>query len=671
MDRQSKTLVPVTLVLIIFAANAIFADGPQIMSERLDKLSLAQLEFKAREINSRLRSLAPFSLRSGIGVIGYRSNWRGPRERQEWVELTLDREYPIDEIVLVPALSRDTIKGYRSDGFPEALKVVVGTDADRTGVVVAEYVSAEKIQPRIGPLIIPLRETSASWVRIEATRLSTRAFDGEYVFQLSEIMLFSGMTNIALRQTTEASSNSVDHMGVWDKRFLVDGHTPYLMDSSQESQSLAYVSRFGERPNLFLDLEKQYPITRIHLHAVDQDDTVPQAYAGDLGIPDRLKIEGAADEDFSDAKILLDYQRENINDLGPIMMWNVPETSCRFVRVIATEPNESGEESKARKQRGDIRIGFAEIELYSDALNVALGKRAFVDYQLNQGDRSPLALTDGKNMFGKILPIRTWLNELADRHDLEQTLPLINAELNDRYSRQTYYLAWVSWLAAFLAIGIGATFLIDRFLRMRQLAQLRIRFAADLHDELGADLHVIGLLSDLATAAVDSPDKLESMHQRIRTMTQRSSDAVRYCTNMLEAKGLYGDLKEDMQRSTERIMADFEGELTLRDDDEILKQLKPRTRADLFLFYKESLVNISRHSNASRFEARLETHSDQICLKVCDDGSGLADAQIYEVPSSLIRRAKLLGASVTAQQPETGGTCITLKMKTRKWGFRK
>ncbi|WP_146582477.1 sensor histidine kinase [Neorhodopirellula pilleata] len=154
-------------------------------------------------------------------------------------------------------------------------------------------------------------------------------------------------------------------------------------------------------------------------------------------------------------------------------------------------------------------------------------------------------------------------------------------------------------------------------------------------------------------------------------MTQRSSDAVRYCTNMLEAKELYGDLLEDMQRSTERIMADFEGGFSFQDDDEVLSSLKPRTRADLFLFYKESLVNISRHSNATHFDAKLIAHRDEICLTVSDDGSGLAEAQTNEVPSSLARRAKLLGASVTAHQPESGGTCINLKMKTRRWGFRK
>ncbi|MDA8564341.1 histidine kinase [Mariniblastus sp.] len=666
-----KPLTTLVLAATFVLAGDVRAAYNQRTSSQLDQLSLPQLEQKLAQIDEQLRSLSPYSLRSGIGVIGYRSDWRGTADRQEWIEIQLDREFPIDEIVLVPTLSRDTLNDYRSDGFPNAIRVLAGTDDDRTGVVVAEYDVSENIQPRRGPLKVQLMSpTKATWVRIEATRLSTRAFDGKHVFQLSEVFLFSGSENVALRQKVTASSNSNDHAGAWDKEFLVDGHTPYLMDSPGAEQSLAYVSRFGEQPVLYLDLGSQYSISEIHLHAVDQNDTVPLAYAGDLGIPNRLKIEGAADKDFSNVKTLLDYKRENINDLGPMMMWRIPATTCQFVRVIVAEPDPSEQESPSQRRSGDVRIGFAEIELYSNGENIARGKRAFVDYQPTAGDRSPSALTDGKNMFGEILPIRTWLDELAQRHDLEGTRPLINAELNRRYARQSDYVKWVSWLAAFLAIGIGATFLIDRIVRMRQVSQLRTRFAADLHDELGADLHVIGLLSDLANAAVNSPEKHESIHQRIRTMTQRSSDAVRYCTNMLEAKGLYGDLLEDMQRSTERIMADFEGGFTFEDNEKVLLKLQPRTRADLFLFYKEALVNISRHSNATHFDANLTANSDEICLTVSDDGSGLADAEANGVPSSLLRRAKLLGASVITHEPETGGTRITLKMKTRKWGFR-
>lgn len=674
---MNRLLIPVVLLAwtISFATTCLSADAQSadlraVVSE-LHSLSMPQLEKSLVDIDRQLRRLAPFSLRSGIGVVGCRSDWRGSPDREEWVEVTLDKEYQIDEVVLVPTLWRNTHQGFRSDGFPQELRIVAGGDGDRDGTVVAHYDSIDEIQPRVGPLVVSLPRTSASWVRVEATRLSTRAYDGNHIFQLAEILVFSGMENVALRQQVATSSNSNDRVGAWSQQYLVDGLTPFLMDSSEGSQSLAYVSRFGEQPILYVDLESTFSISGIHLHAVDQGDTVPQAYAGDLGIPNRLIIEGANSPDFSDAKMLLDYQRTNINDIGPIMMWRIPETQCRYVRLSAVQRELSTQEVSSVNPSRDIRIGFAEIELYAQGKNVALGKRASADSQPNPGDRSTDALTDGRNLFGGLLPVRTWLKELARRHDLERMRPLVLAELNDRYAKQKVQLAWVTWLAVALAVGIGATFLIDRILRMRQLAQLRIRFAADLHDELGADLHVIGLLSDLATASADSPEKLASMHQRIRAMTQRSSDAVRYCTNMLEAKELYRDLLEDMQRSTERIMADFEGEFTFQDDEKVLSRLKPRTRADLYLFYKESLVNISRHSNASHFNANLTANAEEICLRVCDDGDGLADTPIDRVPSSLARRAKLLGAAVTTHQPESGGTCVTLKMKSRKWGFGK
>ncbi|WP_146581502.1 discoidin domain-containing protein [Neorhodopirellula pilleata] len=475
------------LCVSCFHAKHAYASDRPAANVSLDNLSIRQLENRLVEIDSQLGRLASFSLRGGIGAIGYRSNWRRPPERKEWIEIELDKEYLIDEIVLVPTLWRDTHRGFQSDGFPQAIRIRAGTNNNPKGKVVAEYNLQDKIEPRIGPLVVPLKQIAASWVRIEATRLSTRAYDGKRIFQLAEIIVFSGLHNVALRQHVATSSNSKDRVGAWDERFLVDGLMPYLMDSSEGNQSLAYVSRFGEQPSLYLDLGSQRKISEVHLHAVDQGDTVPQAYAGDLGIPNRLKIEGSDSEDFANAKILLDYQRTNINDIGPIMMWRIPETTCRFVRLSAVKPEPTTQDVSVGNPSGDIRIGFAEIELYSDGQNVALGKRAFADDPPNPGDRSPNALTDGKNLFGEILPVRTWMHELAKRHDLELIRPLVIKELNRRYASQRIQLTLVTWLAAFLAVGIGVTFLIDRILRTRQLTELRIRFAADLHDELGAE----------------------------------------------------------------------------------------------------------------------------------------------------------------------------------------
>ena len=631
----------------------------------LEALSLPRLEQRLATIDSDLEQLAHYSLRSGIGAIGYRSQQHTTAQQAEWVEIELDRDYPLDEIVLVPTIWRDTEKGFQADGFPAAFRIIAGTAGERTGTVVAEYPSTDNILPRIAPLVIPIKEVSASWVRVEATRLSIRAFDGRHAFQLAELLVFSGLENVGLRRSVKASSTTLDRAGAWDPRFLVDGFLPYLIDSAQGSQSIAYVSQVGEKPTLILDLGQPYRLSRIHLHAVDQGDTVPQAYAGDLGIPHHLIVEGSNRADFSDAVPLLDYQRESINDTGPIMMWRIPEHTCRYVRLLEVESDHNPD-----IRPGQFRIGFAEIELFSQGQNVALNRPVTSSGNLKRSLRSLDALTDGNNLYGKILPLRAWINELARRHDLETERPIIAAELNRRYAAQKINLNRMIWVAALLAAGIGFTFLIDRIYRLRQIARIKERFASDLHDELGANLHTIGLLCDLAIEKIDSRENVIRLLERSRVFTERSTAAARYCTDMLEAEGFNEDLAEEMKRSTTRLLADLEHNLSF-EGAQYLHRLKPRQRIDLFFFYKECLTNILRHSGATCVRARMVADPRVICLTVADNGHGIHDpASNNGIPASLKRRARLLGAKLSMDHPVDGGTCITLKLKTpRRFRF--
>ena len=54
------------------------------------------------------------------------------------------------------------------------------------------------------------------------TRLSRRAWDGRYIFQLSEVLVFGDDENRALHQPVTVSSDSVPN-GAWNRRFVVDG----------------------------------------------------------------------------------------------------------------------------------------------------------------------------------------------------------------------------------------------------------------------------------------------------------------------------------------------------------------------------------------------------------------------------------------------------------------
>jgi signal transduction histidine kinase len=615
--------------------------------------SISDLEARKEAIVEELESLSRPSLRGGVGSIGFHSSPYLEADHSFWVEIELGGDYVIDEVILVPVLWRDMEAGFRADAFPTALRVLAGTANDREGTVVADYESPEGVYPGITPLVIKVKETSASWVRIEVPRLSQRLFDDRFVFQMSEIFVFSQGRNVALRQSVEMSEPAPrDPSGAWSQDFLVDGTTPYIMNSAKGGQSVGFLGDFGVAPILYLDLGKSYSISGINLHAVEQSNTVPQAYLGDLGIPRKFKIEGADALDFEDPILLLNCSLPNISDMGPIMMWNIPESRCRYIRIVTTELGESASASASR-----ARIGFAEVELISGGINVAEGKNAWVEPSV-KNRRNPLAMTDGQNYYGKILPTQSWLQELGRRFDLETELSILDKNLSRRYALQKDILRGMGWslvVALFLIVFI---ILYGRMLRVRNEARVRERIAANLHDELGANLHAIGMWSDIAQESINAPDSLIESLQRIRGLTERTGASARFCANMLEAKGVCEILVDDMKREASRLLADIRYEIAF-DGEEAINALTRRKRIDIFLFFKESLTNIIRHGQAMTARISLSVKNREVELIIVDDGCGFSGG----LPKSLQRRARLMRAKAGVEHQDEGGTLVWLKLK--------
>ncbi len=624
------------------------------------ELETSHLEKYLNEIDAELNQLAHTSLRSGIGAIGYRSARYTTPDHKEWIEIKLDKDYSVDEIILVPNIYRDSSDRFHSDGFPTEFRIITGNSTSKSSNILGEFSSTTDIPQSIAPYVIATGGIKVSWIRIEATRLSLRAFDKHfnkhYIFQLAEVLAFSGEKNVALHQSVKASSEHPESNTIaWSPDYLLDGHTPYTMSAAKGNQSVAYISKSQQFPVLTIDLEAVVPIDRIHLHRLEQNDTVPQAYAGDLGIPKHLKIEGANQPDFSDAVVMLDVMTTDINNTGPIMMWNIPETTCRYIRLREMDSTDA------------FQIGFAEIELFSKDHNVARGKR------ISGSDKASMhrkleALTDGHNLYGEILSIRSWLNQLARRHDLEVERLAVIKEITLRNDFQKTRLLWISWVAAGLLLGTMILLWFQYMTRQRVIIRTRERIAANLHDELGANLYAIGLLGDYAKNIIRRKSvsnewaELNEVIDEVRKLTEETGQTARYCTNILETKEIHSNLVEEMKQVTSRILADLDYKISFPKESNLV-QLKPRRRIDLYLFYKECLTNIIRHSGATTVSASLTTARNEIRLIVCDNGHGLQNIQI---PESLQRRAKMLGGNVHTKISDTGGTQIKLNIRVTR-----
>ena len=629
---------------------------------------LADLERRLEDIDSRLGTLAHFTMQTGAGAIGYRSVAHNTAAHEEWVQIDLGEPGPIDEIVIVPTIYRRFDSQLQADGFPEAFRVVAGTGKEADGIVIASFTADDRLLPRIGPVVIPC-QVQASWVRVEATTLSARAWDGKYAIQLSEILVFRREDNIALNRPVTASSSVDQEQTARHRRFLVDGFVPYLMDAAAGDQGIDFIRQLsGNEPlSITIALGDTQRLSRIHLHAIGISDNVPQAQQSDFGIPKRLLLEAAIKADFSDATPLVDYRRASILDAGPIMVHAFPETEARFVRLTVTEPwTPMGE--------GNPLFGIAEAECFAAGRNVALGCPVAMrggGRDETPRHRSLAAITDGRNFYGTILPIRQWLEELSQRHDLEVARPALQAVIRARYERQATLVRWLGGLAVLLGGLIAVSIVAERLLRQRAIARTREQIAADLHDELGANLHAIALYGDLAKANHDNLERLRLLLDHMRALTERSGVAARSCVNMLESRGLYEGLAADMRRTATRLLADIDAHLDIENED-LLASLPQRQQVGMALFYKECLTNIIRHSGATRVVTRLVATPRALHLAVTDNGHGLAAGPrgrlgSHPVPDSLRRRARLLGAKVAARDGPESGTCISLALSTSSW----
>lgn len=652
----------VTLVLL---SGIYFVTGILWAEESHDQMTVSELEERRDTIKAELDQLALFSLRTGaLGTSGYRSfPQSSPDIEGEWIRIDLQEEAALDEIVLVPTLWRyNDEEGYHSDGFPEAFSIIAGTENDPDGELVASYDASDRLLPRVAPVVIPMRGVRASWIRIVPTKLSLRERDWKYIFQLSEVLVFSEEENVALHKPVTCASDVPRNSGIWKPELIVDGSMPYLMDSAQGVEGSAHFRELSEHPAITLDLEEEYLISAINLHAAYQSKSAPPEFNVNIGIPKVITVEGATQPDFSDSTVLLKHKFKDNGEFAPILKWNTPKTICRYIRILGDSAADQGSELSGYE--GSNKIGFAEIEILSAGENVAYRKGAIKGIDSGINEPGLAKLTDGYNFYGRILPIRTWMNQLARRHDLEAELVIVSAQLGIRYDGQQATLSILKRVTIALVILVALTMLIGRHLRMRQAARMRERFTADLHDHLGATLHAIGILGSHTKDILDSPDKLSKTLDEIGLMTTRANEATRDFCNQQMAKEPHEYLLADLKRTAGRMIANLDYTFTV-EGEKFLQKLRPRARSDFFLFFKECLINVNRHADATEVNILIHADPRYIELSISDNGRGFHDAEQGVVPPSLARRARFLGSKVNIETPESGGLRISLKLKNR------
>lgn len=170
---------------------------------------------------------------------------------------------------------------------------------------------------------------------------------------------------------------------------------------------------------------------------------------------------------------------------------------------------------------------------------------------------------------------------------------------------------------------------LDRAARESVIERERVRIAQDIHDDLGASLTRIGMLSQTAQETTSDADRtstyLAQIYGSAREMT-RGMDEIVWAVNPRH------DTLESLFNYLARFAHEFltPAKIRLRVEAPLEfpeRSVRSEIRHNLFLAFKEALNNAVRHSGADEIQVHITLEADTLMVTVSDNGHGPAPSQ--------------------------------------------
>jgi signal transduction histidine kinase len=202
---------------------------------------------------------------------------------------------------------------------------------------------------------------------------------------------------------------------------------------------------------------------------------------------------------------------------------------------------------------------------------------------------------------------------------------------------------------------------LERLEQQRAIERERTRIAKDIHDDLGASLTRITLLSQSARSELDDPPQaaadLDRIYGTARELT-RAMDEIVWAVNPKH------DTADSLASYLGRFAQDFLGAAGIRCRLRMPLELPqwPLTaevRHNLFLAFKESLHNAVKHAAATEVQVSLKVEPTRFVLSVKDNGCGFSpESSAGPIPRDSSRPASGNGLGNMRQRlKEIGGEC--------------
>lgn len=319
-----------------------------------------------------------------------------------------------------------------------------------------------------------------------------------------------------------------------------------------------------------------------------------------------------------------------LNKIKPVMETPVAHTSQPIITSFKVMNRELVSDTQA-SYLSKIRLPFNQNMIDIEFQSPDFSQTENIDYYLKMDGVDTGWVKLGKRnymSFAQLLPgsytLRIISNNINQRQSTEKTLQII--------IEPPWFQTWWFNALSVLLIGTAGYFIYNfRINQLMKLERMRQRISADLHDDIGASLTTINVLSKM----VSSHDMEKSVLNKY--LGQISDQAGHVTESLRDIVWSIQPQNDKLQNLLDR-MKKFAGQILeskninynfnisgIHSKEQVLDI---ETRQNVYLIFKEILNNIVKHAQATETSIILSSTPKSLQIEIRDNGIGLDDATI-------------------------------------------
>jgi signal transduction histidine kinase len=206
------------------------------------------------------------------------------------------------------------------------------------------------------------------------------------------------------------------------------------------------------------------------------------------------------------------------------------------------------------------------------------------------------------------------------------------------------------------------------------LVRVRSQIATDLHDDIGASLSQVAIVSEVVRRQVGP--HAGTAGERLKEIAEVSRGLVDSMSDIVWAINPQRDSVQDVVQRMRRVASDtlsargIELRFTAPVSDGAAP-LGPGLRREVYLVFKEALHNVVKHAQCRSVDVEIDVKPAAFHFAVRDDGRGFdpAGSRDGHGLTSMARRAERLGGSLSVEGGPGKGTRVRLMVPLHRRSF--